>query len=77
MSSLTLTAFPAVILGGFDLVGTVFAAMIIGVVSSFFQFYAPNFLGEDFYTVAPYFAMVAILLVRPQGLFGHLEVERA
>ena len=65
------------ILGGFDLVGTVAAAFVIGLVSSFSQFYAPTILGPNFYTVAPFIAMVVILLIRPQGLFGHMEVERA
>ena len=47
LSALTLAAFPAVILGGFDLVGTVAAAFVIGLVSSFFQFYAPTILGPN------------------------------
>jgi branched-chain amino acid transport system permease protein len=77
LSALTLASFPAVILGGFEMGGTVLAAFSIGLVQSYFQFYQPTLFGPSFYTIAPFFVMVAILLVRPQGLFGHLEVERA
>ena len=38
--------------------------------------YAPESLGTNFYAVAPYIAMIAILLVRPYGLFGARPVER-
>jgi branched-subunit amino acid ABC-type transport system permease component len=38
--------------------------------------YAPSWLGTNFYAVAPYVAMIAILLVRPYGLLGVKPAER-
>ena len=43
------------------------------------QGYQPQlapWLGVDFHVVAPYFLMIAGLMVRPYGLFGTREVER-
>jgi branched-chain amino acid transport system permease protein len=34
-------------------------------------------LGANFHVVMPYIVMVAILVVRPHGLFGSPEVRRA
>jgi branched-chain amino acid transport system permease protein len=36
----------------------------------------PEFLGANFHRVTPYVVLVAILLVRPYGLFGTKEVRR-
>jgi branched-subunit amino acid ABC-type transport system permease component len=38
--------------------------------------YAPAWLGTNFYAVAPYIVMIAILLVRPYGLLGAAPAER-
>jgi branched-chain amino acid transport system permease protein len=35
-----------------------------------------SFLGQGFSTLMPYVVMVAVLLVRPTGLFGTKETTR-
>ena len=35
-----------------------------------------SWLGQNFYLVAPYIVMIAVLLVRPYGLFGSRPAER-
>jgi branched-chain amino acid transport system permease protein len=75
-----LRAFPAIILGGLDSVsGAVVGGLIIGMTEQFIAGYeAPieKFVGHSFYEIAPYLLMIAILLIRPYGLFGSRKVER-
>jgi branched-chain amino acid transport system permease protein len=72
-----LRAFPAIVLGGLSSpVGAVVGGVLIGVVEVLTSGYAPDALGTNFYAVAPYIAMIAILLVRPYGLFGSQPAER-
>jgi branched-chain amino acid transport system permease protein len=72
-----LRAFPAVVLGGLGSpAGAVVGGVLIGVVEVLTSGYAPDALGTNFYAVAPYIAMIAILLVRPYGLFGARPAER-
>ena len=75
-----LLAFPAIILGGLDSpAGAVLGGIIIGLTQTltagYQNEYAP-WLGSGFSDVMPYFVMIAILLVRPYGLFGTPEVRR-
>lgn len=70
-------AFPAAILGGLDSTsGAVVGGLLIGLVERLTAGYLPDALGQGFYVVAPYAVMIAVLLVRPQGLFGTRSVER-
>jgi branched-chain amino acid transport system permease protein len=72
-----LRAFPAVVLGGLSSsVGAVVGGLVIGVVEVMTSGYAPSWLGTNFYAVAPYIVMIAILLVRPYGLLGVKPAER-
>ncbi len=72
-----LRAFPAVVLGGLGSpVGAVVGGLIIGVVQTLTAGYAPDWTGANFYAVAPYIVMIAVLLVKPYGLFGQPPVER-
>jgi branched-chain amino acid transport system permease protein len=72
-----LRAFPAVVLGGLSSsIGAVAGGVLIGVVEVMTSGYAPAWLGTNFYAVAPYIVMIAILLVRPYGLFGAAPAER-
>lgn len=81
LSAVALRAFPAMILGGLDSPGgAVIGGLTIGVVEVVSAAYlTPNapWLGENVHVVAPYFVMIAVLLVRPYGLFGTKEVIRA
>ena len=72
-----LRAFPAVVLGGLSSsVGAVAGGLLIGVIEVMTSGYAPSWLGTNFYAVAPYIAMIVILLVRPYGLLGAEPAER-
>jgi len=70
MSSTLLLAFAAAALGGFDSRGgAVVGGLFLGVASSLTAGYVPS-LGGDLNAVVPFAVIVAVLLVRPQGLFG-------
>ena len=75
-----LVAFPAIILGGLDSpAGAVVGGIVMGVVETMTAGYSdrlPEWLGANFHRVTPYVVLVAILLVRPYGLFGTREVTR-
>ncbi len=68
-----LLVFPVVIVGGLDSVpGAVVGGAIIGLLTS----YVGGYIGGGLETVIPYIALVAILMVRPYGLFGQVRIER-
>ncbi|MER7173166.1 branched-chain amino acid ABC transporter permease [Streptomyces mesophilus] len=74
-----LKAFPAAILGGLDsTTGALVGGLIVGVTESLATGYQSDltFLGRGLGELAPYLVMVAILLVRPAGLFGTKELAR-
>ena len=72
-----LRAFPAIVLGGLrSPAGAVVGGVVIGITEVMTSGYAPSSLGDNFYAVAPYIAMILILLVRPYGLFGRAPAER-
>jgi branched-chain amino acid transport system permease protein len=72
-----LLAFPAIILGGLGSpVGAVVGGIIIGVVQVLTSGYEPGWTGNNFYEVAPYIVMIAVLLAKPYGLFGTRPAER-
>ncbi len=77
---IALKALPAIILGGLDsLAGAVAGGLAIGLFESLVSSYQSDhlpWLGENFATVSPYVLMLAVLLLRPYGLFGTREVER-
>lgn len=68
-----LIVFPVVILGGLDSVpGTVIGGLTIGLLKQYVSGYADPGLAE----VIPYIVLVAILIVRPYGIFGETRIER-
>ncbi len=73
LSSIGLKVFPVVILGGLDsITGAIIGGIIIGLLESF----TGGYLSPSLRDVIPYVALVAILLIRPYGLFGLVEIER-
>lgn len=73
IASFGLIVFPVVILGGLDsILGTVAGGLTIGLLKQFVSGYADPGLAE----VVPYLVLVAILMVRPYGLFGETRIER-
>lgn len=79
LAALALSAFPAVILGGLDSVaGALVGGLTIGVMESLAAGYEEHieFLGHGFGDMVPFVVMIAVLLVRPSGLFGMKEMTR-
>jgi branched-chain amino acid transport system permease protein len=73
VSNVGLLVFPVVIVGGLDSVpGAVVGGAIIGLLTA----YTGGYIGEGLDQVIPYVALVAILLVKPYGLFGQVRIER-
>jgi len=70
--------FPAVILGGLDSVlGAVLGGLIVGVLENVAQYVDSEFLQwGNMYTIAPFYALILILLIKPYGLFGTRNIER-
>ena len=72
-----LKVFPIVIIGGLDSIsGTIIGAMIIGLIESLSAGYLDPGIGGGFGTVASSLVLIAVLFVRPQGLFGHAYAGR-
>jgi branched-chain amino acid transport system permease protein len=73
IASFGLIVFPVVILGGLDsVVGTIVGGFTIGIIKQMVAGYSDPGLAE----VVPYLVLVAILMVRPYGLFGEKRIER-
>jgi branched-chain amino acid transport system permease protein len=69
-----LIVFPVVILGGLESIwGTIAGGVIIGLAVA----YSSGYIGNGIQTVIPWLILVAILLIRPYGLFGQEEINRA
>ncbi len=78
LGAVGLRIFPVVILGGLDSVG---GALVGGVVMGVLENLAGGYLdpllpGGGVKEVAPFVALVVILMFRPYGLFGTREIER-
>jgi branched-chain amino acid transport system permease protein len=70
--------FPAVIVGGLEsIIGAVLGGLIIGVLEGLAQFLDAEYLHfGNLITIAPFYAMLLILLIKPYGLFGTKNIER-
>ena len=72
-----LKVFPVVILGGFESVaGAIVGGLIVGVVESLSAGYIDPLVGGGTKDFMPYVLMIAVLMVRPYGIFGKARVER-
>jgi branched-chain amino acid transport system permease protein len=74
-----LRAFPAAILGGLDSTGgALVGGLVVGITETLASGYQDQLsvLGRGFGAVVPYIVMLAVLLVRPSGLFGTRELTR-
>jgi branched-chain amino acid transport system permease protein len=80
LAGLTLASGPAALSPGISAIaGAVLGGIIIGLTQSLTSGYQDDFApwaGENLAAVMPYFVMIAILLIRPHGLFGTPEVRR-
>jgi branched-chain amino acid transport system permease protein len=77
LADLGLKVFPVVILGGLDSVaGAIIGGVLIGVLENLSGGYLDPLVGGGVKEVAPFVALVLILMVRPHGFFGKVEIER-
>jgi branched-chain amino acid transport system permease protein len=77
MAGVLIYSFAAATLGGFDSpFGAVAGGWIIGVAETLAGYYV-GFIGADLKILVPLAIILAVLMVRPSGLFGSEEVARA
>ncbi|MCX5874470.1 MAG: branched-chain amino acid ABC transporter permease [Deltaproteobacteria bacterium] len=70
---LALKAFPAVIFGGLDSVtGALLGGLIVGIIESMVGGLIDPTMGE----ISAYILLLAVLLIRPEGLMGLKRIER-
>jgi branched-chain amino acid transport system permease protein len=73
LSAAALGVFAAIILGGMDsILGAIVASLLIGWVEAV----TAGYLGGKSRDVVPYVVVLAILVVKPYGLFGTRTIER-
>lgn len=73
LSDIGLTALPAAIVGGMNSIpGAIVGGIIMGVASNIFEAY----IGSGFGIIGSYIIMMAVLLIRPWGIFGSERIER-
>jgi len=68
-----LSVLVVVIVGGLD---SVLGALIGGILIGLIEALAGAYLGGEYKLLATFIVLVAVLLVRPYGLFGTHEIER-
>ncbi len=75
-----LRALPIIVIGGLDSIkGAVIAGFGVGlfeVAAGVYLSAYSDVIGVGFSTIVPYLLMLAILFVRPHGLFGTVEIRR-
>ena len=77
LAFLGLKVVPVTILGGLDSIqGAIVGGVIIGVLENLSGGYLDPLVGGGVKEVAPFVALVLILMVRPYGLFGKVKIER-
>lgn len=77
LSFIGLKVFPAVILGGLDSVpGAVVGGVTVGILENLAGGYLDPIVGGGTKEVAPFVVLVLVLMLRPYGLFGTVEIER-
>ena len=73
LAAAALGVFAAIILGGLDsILGAILASLVIGWIEAV----ASGYLGGKSRDVVPYVVVLAILVVRPHGMFGTRTIER-
>ncbi len=72
-----LKVFPVVILGGLDsIVGAVIGGLVIGITENLAAGYLDPYVGGGTKDFVPYVLMIAVLMIRPEGMFGRRRIER-
>lgn len=77
LSFMGLKVLPVVILGGLDsILGAIVGGIIIGVLENLSGGFVDPIVGGGAKEVAPYIALILILMFKPYGLFGKKKIER-
>lgn len=77
LADIGLQVFPVVILGGLDSIpGAIIGGLVIGVLQNLASGYLDPCVGGGLKNVFPFFVLVAILMLKPYGLFGRERIER-
>lgn len=72
-SSVAFKALPAIIFGGLDsLAGAIIGGFVVGVLEKM----AGGYIDPKVAEITPYFILLLVLMVRPEGLFGQKRIER-
>ena len=65
------------ILGGLDsIVGAVIGGLVIGITENLAAGYLDPYVGGGTKDFVPYVLMIAVLMIRPEGMFGRRRIER-
>jgi branched-chain amino acid transport system permease protein len=76
MLTVLIYAFAAAVLGGINSpVGAVVGGLLLGVIVNLLGRYV-DILGSELRLPSALFVLLVVLLIRPQGLFGHVVVRR-
>jgi branched-chain amino acid transport system permease protein len=74
---LGLLVLPAVVLGGLNSIpGAIVGGIAIGVLQNLSDAYIGPFAPGGVKEIVPFVFMIAVLLVRPYGLWGWVRIER-
>jgi branched-chain amino acid transport system permease protein len=78
LSAYGVIVFPAANLGGLDSDGgAVLGGIIIGLLENVAHFLDSEYLHwGNLYEIAPFYALIIILMIKPYGLFGTKDIER-
>jgi branched-chain amino acid transport system permease protein len=77
LADIGLQVFPVVILGGLDSIpGAIVGGLTIGLLQNLGSAYVDPCVGGGLKHVFPFVVLVAILLIKPAGLFGRVRIER-
>jgi len=76
LPEVALRSFAVVLLGGLESVmGVIVAGLIMGNIEAFVNFYLGDYIA-GIGGVAPYIALLIIMIFKPYGLFGWVRIER-
>jgi branched-chain amino acid transport system permease protein len=77
LGAIGLKVLAVIILGGLDsIIGAIVGGFIIGILENLAGVYLDPILGGGTKEVFPFFVLVAILMIRPYGIFGRPIIER-
>ena len=73
LAGAAMSVLAAIVLGGLDsVVGAIVASLAVGLIEAL----AAGYLGGKTRDIVPYIVVLAVLVVKPHGLFGTRTIER-